>query len=288
MMNLTDKNVIRAVMNRFGKKFTKSLGQNFLISAETVEDIVEKSDIDENTCVLEIGPGIGVLTQTLAAHAKKVVSVEIDKNLLPVLDYTLDGCDNATIINEDIMKTDIPMLCKKHFGGEKVKVVANLPYYITTHIIMKLIEYKECFSSITVMVQKEVAERMSAKEGKKDFGAFTVAVRYHCDTEILLTVPPEYFMPAPKVSSAVIKLDILDKPSVETTDEQLFFKIVRASFANRRKTLVNSLSGANIGFGKEQIAAALESLDLRADIRAEKLSLENFAQLTDFLKNTIV
>ena len=176
MLDLTDINVIRDVMSRFGKKFAKSLGQNFLTSAETIENIVEMSDIDEDTFVLEIGPGIGVLTQSLAAHAKKVVSVEIDKNLLPVLDYTLADCDNVTVINEDIMKTDIPQLCKKYFGGKKAKVVANLPYYITTHIIMKLIEYKEYFSSVTVMVQKEVAERMSAKEGKKDFGAFTVAV----------------------------------------------------------------------------------------------------------------
>lgn len=282
-MELTDIRVIRDVMNRFGKKFAKSLGQNFLTSAETIENIVEQSDIDEDTVVLEIGPGIGVLTQSLAARAKKVVSVEIDKNLLPVLDYTLGECDNVTIINEDIMKTDIPALCEKYFDGKKAKVVANLPYYITTHIIMKLMEYKECFSSITVMVQKEVAERMSAKEGKKDFGAFTVAVQYHCKAEILMTVPPEYFVPAPKVSSAVIRLDILDKPSVDTDDEKLFFKVVRASFANRRKTLVNSLSGANIGFGKEQIAKALDFLGLKADIRAEKLSLSDFAKLTDYL-----
>ena len=285
MLDLTDINVIRDVMSRFGKKFAKSLGQNFLTSAETIENIVEMSDIDEDTFVLEIGPGIGVLTQSLAAHAKKVVSVEIDKNLLPVLDYTLADCDNVTVINEDIMKTDIPQLCKKYFGGKKAKVVANLPYYITTHIIMKLIEYKEYFSSVTVMVQKEVAERMSAKEGKKDFGAFTVAVQYYCRAEILLNVPPEYFVPAPKVSSAVIRLDILEKPSVSTQDEQLYFKVVRASFANRRKTLVNSLSGANIGFGKGLVLSALNALGLKADIRAEKLSLADFARLTDYLKN---
>lgn len=284
-MDLTDINIIRSVMSQFGKKFAKSLGQNFLTSAETIENIVEKSDIDENTYVLEIGPGIGVLTQKLAARAKKVVSVEIDKNLIPVLDYTLSGCNNVTVINEDIMKTDIPALCEKYFDGKKARIVANLPYYITTHIIMKLIEYKDCFSSITVMVQKEVAERMSAKEGKKDFGAFTVAVQYHCNTEILMTVPPEYFIPAPKVSSAVIRLDILERPSVEVSDEKLFFRIVRASFANRRKTLVNSLSGAGIGFGKEMITTALEQLGLKTDIRAEKLSLADFARLTDYLKN---
>lgn len=283
MMDLTDINVIRGIMSRFDKKFAKSLGQNFLTSAETIDLIVEKSDITKDTCVLEIGPGIGVLTRSLAARAERVVSVEIDKNLLPVLDYTLADCENATVVNEDIMKTDIPALCEKYFGGKKVKVVANLPYYITTHIIMKLIEYKDCFSSITVMVQKEVAERMNAKEGKKDFGAFTVAVQYHCNTKILTTVPPEYFIPAPKVLSAVIRLDILDKPSVETKDETFFFKVVRASFANRRKTLVNSLSGANIGFDKETVTAALADLNLRTDIRAEKLSVADFARLADKL-----
>ncbi len=280
MVNLTDIKEIRAIMQRFGKTFAKSLGQNFLTSAETIDTIVFGSGIDSNTKVLEIGPGIGVLTAKLAENAEKVVTVEVDKKLLPVLDYTLQEYDNITVINDDIMKTDIQKLCSEQFGDEKVKVAANLPYYITTPIIMNLLENRHLFSSITVMVQKEVAQRMAAKEGSRDFAALSVAVQYYCKTEILTVVPPEFFVPPPKVSSAVIRLDILDTPSVTPKNPEFFFKLVKASFAQRRKTFVNGVS-AGLGIPKEKIAEALKTLGLNETIRGEKLSLKNFADLSD-------
>ncbi len=283
MINLTDINDIRSVMKRFGKTFSKSLGQNFLINSSVLDGIVCAAGIDGDTNVLEIGPGIGTLTRTLADSAKKVVCVEIDQKLLPVLDFTLSDKENVTVINSDILKTNLPALIEEHFGGEKVTLVANLPYYITTPIILELIKHRELFSSFTVMVQKEVAERMAAKEGSKDFASLSVHIQYYTSPKIAFTVPAEDFIPAPKVSSAVIRLDILPEPSVSPTDETMFFKVVKGAFAQRRKTLVNSLSSSGMGFSKEIILSAIKEMDLREDIRGEKLSLENFATLSDKL-----
>ncbi len=284
MLNLTDISEIKRIMQMFGKTFAKSLGQNFLTSAETISEIVDGSGIDKETDVLEIGPGIGVLTRELSAKARKVVTVEIDRKLLPVLDYTLADCDNVTVVCDDIMKTDIVSLCEEHFGkNKKIKVAANLPYYITTPIIMKLLECRKLFSSITVMVQKEVAERMAADETSRDYAALSIAVQYYCNPEILTVVPPEFFVPPPKVSSAVIKLDVLDKPSVSPENPEFFFKIVRASFAQRRKTLANGISAGGLGISKQQVYDALGEMGLSDNIRGEKLSLENFAKLSDIL-----
>ncbi|MFA7637321.1 MAG: 16S rRNA (adenine(1518)-N(6)/adenine(1519)-N(6))-dimethyltransferase RsmA, partial [Monoglobales bacterium] len=212
---------------------------------------------------------------------KKIVSVEIDDKLIPVLDYTLADKENVTVINKDILKTDIPQLISEHFEDEKVKLVANLPYYITTPIILELIKHREYFSSITVMVQKEVAERMVASEGKKDYGSLSVHVQYYTNPEIKFIVPPDDFVPAPKVSSAVIRLNILDKPPVTPMDEKTFFRVVRGAFALRRKTLVNSLASA--GFSKEQTASALSELGIDLNIRGERLSLLQFKNLSDKL-----
>ena len=280
-IDLTDITYIRGLMKSFDKSFSKSLGQNFLINSGVLEEIASAAGIDDDSYVLEIGPGIGTLTRVLASHAKKVVSVEIDDKLIPVLNYTLSDKDNVTIINRDILKTDIPCLIAEHFEGKKVKLVANLPYYITTPIILELIKYRKHFSSLTVMVQKEVAERMAAKEGSKDFGSLSVHVQYYTAPEIMFIVPPDDFVPAPKVSSAVIRLDILDEPSVTPRDEKHFFRVVRGAFALRRKTLVNSLASA--GFSKEKTLAALDGLGIDKNIRGEKLSLSQFAALSDNL-----
>ena len=280
-IDLTDITYIRGLMKSFDKSFSKSLGQNFLTNSNVLEEIASAAGIDKDSCVLEIGPGIGTLTRVLSEHAKKVVSVEIDDKLIPVLNYTLSDKDNVTVINNDILKTDIPALINEHFEGKKVKLVANLPYYITTPIILELIKHRDCFSSLTVMVQKEVAERMAAKEGSKDFGSLSVHVQYFTNPEIMFIVPPEDFVPAPKVSSAVIRLDILDKPSVTPRDEKNFFRVVRGAFALRRKTLVNSLASA--GFAKEKTLAALSELGIDANIRGEKLSLSEFCLLSDLL-----
>ncbi len=281
MINLTDIGYIRGLMKSFDKSFAKSLGQNFLINSNVLNEIVFSAGIDKDSYVLEIGPGIGTLTRVLADHAGKVVSVEIDDKLIPVLDYTLSDKDNVTVINKDILKTDIPQLINEHFEGKKVKLVANLPYYITTPIILELIKHRDLFTSITVMVQKEVAERMAAKEGSKDYGSLTVHVQYYTKPEIMFIVPPDDFVPAPKVSSAVIRLDILDKPSIIPQNEKNFFRVVRGAFALRRKTLVNSLASA--GFPKEKTLCALSELGIDINIRGEKLSLEQFANLSDKL-----
>lgn len=280
-INLTDITYIRGLMRSFDKNFSKSLGQNFLINSSVLDEIVFAAGIDKESYVLEIGPGIGTLTRVLSDHSKKVVSVEIDDKLIPVLSYTLSDKDNVTVINSDILKTNIPALIAEHFEGKKVKLVANLPYYITTPIILELIKHRDCFSSLTVMVQKEVAERMAAKEGSRDFGSLSVHVQYYTSPEIKFIVPPDDFVPAPKVSSAVIRLDILNEPSVTPRDEKIFFRVVRGAFALRRKTLVNSLASA--GFAKEKTVAALTEMGIDADIRGEKLSLAQFAQLSELL-----
>ncbi|MCI9626672.1 MAG: 16S rRNA (adenine(1518)-N(6)/adenine(1519)-N(6))-dimethyltransferase RsmA [Clostridia bacterium] len=283
-MDLTNPTVIRAVMQKHGKQFAKSLGQNFLTDAGVLDAIVEGSGIGAQTDVLEIGPGIGVLTARLCRSARRVVAVELDEKLLPVLDETLAEFRNVEIVQGDILKTDIGALVQEHFGGNMVQVAANLPYYITSPILMRLIEAREWISSITVMVQKEVAERIAAPPGGKDYGVLSVAVQYYGSVELLTEVPPESFLPPPKVSSAVIRIHLLPQPSVRT-DETLFFKIVKASFAQRRKTLVNSLSAGMSCYGKDVIRAALEQIGLPETVRAERLSLEEFAKLTNLLGN---
>ncbi len=283
MHNLTDIKEIRSIMNMFGKHFSKSLGQNFLINSGVIDSAVSSSGITKDDNVLEIGPGIGTLTMALAANAAKVVAVEIDSKLLPVLDYTLEEFDNVTVVPGDILKLDINELYNEHFKSGKVHVVANLPYYITTPIIMKLLEHRDLFSSITVMVQKEVALRLAAEEGSKDYSAISIAVGYYTDPEIITLVRPEDFCPPPKVHSAVIKLNIRENPPFIPKDEKFFFRLVKAGFCQRRKTFVNSVSAGGIGISKQQAADALTTLGIDENIRAEKISPEQFCALSDIL-----
>lgn len=279
--NLTDIKEIRAVMSMFGKHFSKSLGQNFLINSGVIESAVSGSGVDKDTNVLEIGPGIGTLTMALAERASKVVAVEIDNKLLPVLDYTLEDYDNVTVVPGDILKLDINELYNEHFKSGKAKVVANLPYYITTPIIMKLLEHRELFDSITVMVQKEVAYRLAADEGSKDYSAVSIAVGYYAEPEIIANVAPSDFCPPPKVHSAVIKLNIRKNPPFTPENEDFFFKLVKAGFAQRRKTFINSVSSS--GISKSDAASALAEIGLDENIRAEKISPKEFCLLSDIL-----
>ena len=242
------------------------------------------ADISEDDCVLEIGPGFGTLTQRLCGAAKKVVCVEIDKTVIPILEENLKDFDNFEIINDDVMKIGIKSLAEEKFGTENVKVAANLPYYITTPIIMMLLESKVKFKSITVMVQKEVAKRLCASEGTKDFGAISLAVQYFCNANYLFDVPNTSFMPPPKVTSTVVRLDLLDKPRVSVKKEEMFFKTVKASFAQRRKTLLNALSNAGFsGFSKAEISEILKNIGIDEKRRGETLSIDEFARLADAL-----
>ena len=271
---------IKAQLAQYGLTPNKALGQNFLADDGAAEEIAA-------SCmgpVIEIGPGIGVLTKEAARVAKKVVAIELDKRLIPILSETLSGCDNVEVINADAMKLDLKALIAERFGARKVAVCANLPYYITSPIIMGLLEGKAPIESITIMVQKEVAERMQTGPGSKDYGALSLAVQYYADANILMTVPASCFMPRPKVDSSVIKLDIYDKPPVDVCDEEMMFKIIRASFNQRRKTLVNGLKNAsNLPFTKEEIEESIEKLGEDVRVRGEKLTLEQFAKLTNIL-----
>lgn len=272
------------ILKKYQFSFQKKFGQNFLIDTHVLDKIVAAAEITKEDMVLEIGPGIGTMTQYLACAARKVIAVEIDKNLIPVLADTLDGYENVTVINEDILKVDIRKLVEKENGGKPIKVVANLPYYITTPIIMGLFENHIPAKSITVMVQKEVAERMQTGPGSKDYGALSLAVQYYAEPYIVANVPPNCFMPRPKVGSAVIRLTRHEKPPVEVADEKLLFDIIRASFNQRRKTLVNGLSNsAQLSFSKETITKAVESLGKGAGVRGETLTLEEFARLSNEL-----
>ena len=281
MYNLTDPSEIRRIMVKYDKNFKKSLGQNFLTDEEVLNDIVRCADIKKDDFVLEIGPGIGVLTRKLAETGANVKAVEIDSSLMPILNETLSGFDNVQIINADFMKTDVLDL----FGNtnKKIKVAANLPYYITTPILMRLLENKNIISSITIMVQKEVAERLTAKSGGKDYGAVTLAVSYRAKAEITRIVPSSCFMPPPKVDSAVVHLKILDEPAVKVSDEKMLFRLIKGGFALRRKTLQNSLF-AGAGIPKEQTLEALNALGFSPKIRGEALSLEDYANLTEFFE----
>ncbi len=273
-----------AVLQKYNFNFRKQYGQNFLIDEGVLEDIIDKSGITEDDCVLEIGPGIGTLTQYLAEKSRHVVAVEIDKALIPILADTLSDYDNVTVINDDILKVDITKLAEEYNSGRPIKVVANLPYYITTPIVMELLEGDASIDNITVMVQKEVADRMQCGPGTKDYGALSLAVGYYADAKVILNVSPDCFMPQPKVGSSVIKLDIYDKPPVDTADPKYMFKVIRAGFNMRRKTLVNALLGGSLGLTKEKIEAALDKMGLSLTIRGEALTLAQFAQLADILR----
>ncbi|MGN0155817.1 MAG: 16S rRNA (adenine(1518)-N(6)/adenine(1519)-N(6))-dimethyltransferase RsmA [Lachnospiraceae bacterium] len=273
-----------AVLQKYHFNFQKKFGQNFLIDTRVLEKIIEESRITKEDCVLEIGPGIGTMTQYLAEHAKEVVAVEIDKALIPILEDTLTAYDNVTVINDDILKVDINQIVQEKNHGEAIKVVANLPYYITTPIIMGLFESHVPLKSITIMVQKEVADRMQVGPGTKDYGALSLAVQYYAKPRIVANVPPNCFMPRPNVGSAVIRLERYEKPPVSVNDEKYMFALIRASFNQRRKTLVNGLLNAgNLNLTKEQILNALEQMELSPTVRGEALTLAQFAALSNLL-----
>ena len=277
------KNTI-AVLQKYGFNFSKKLGQNFLIDEHVLEKIMDASDISPEDYVLEIGPGIGTLTQALSGRAARVFAVELDDKLIPILQDTLSECPNVTVIHQDILKVDIEALVQQECQGKPVKVVANLPYYITTPIIMTLLEKRLPLESITVMVQKEVALRMQAGPGTKDYGALSLAVQYYCEPYLAANVPPNCFMPRPDVASAVIRLKLYQDPPVKVQDEQLMFKLIRASFNQRRQTLVNGIkNAADLSFTREETEAALESLGLDKNVRGEALTLAQFAALSDAL-----
>ena len=273
-----------AVLQKYHFNFQKKFGQNFLIDTTVLDRIISSAEITKEDCVLEIGPGIGTMTQYLAERAGSVVAVEIDKALIPILEETLQDYDNVTVINDDILKVDINRLVEEKNGGHPIKVVANLPYYITTPIIMGLFESRVPLKSITIMVQKEVADRMQVGPGTKDYGALSLAVQYYAKPQILLNVPASCFMPRPNVDSAVIQLTRYEKPPVEVADEHLMFRLIRASFNQRRKTMTNSVGNSpELSVSKEQMAAALEKCGLSATVRGEALTLAQFAELANVL-----
>lgn len=277
------KNTIE-ILQKYNFRFQKRFGQNFLIDTHVLEKIIEEAGVTDEDMVLEIGPGIGTMTQYLCENAREVVAVEIDDTLIPILEDTLSEYDNVTVIHNDILKVDIEKLAVEKNGGKPIKVVANLPYYITTPIIMGLFESHVPLESITIMVQREVADRMQAGPGTKDYGALSLAVQYYSEPEIVANVPPNCFMPRPNVGSAVIRLRRHKNPRVSVNDETQMFAIIRAAFNQRRKTLTNSLNNApGISFTKEQIVQALHELELSETIRGEALTLEDFARLSNLL-----
>ncbi len=275
------------ILNKYGFSFQKKFGQNFLIDENVVCKIVREAGVTKDDFVLEIGPGIGTMTQILCENAREVVAVEIDTKLIPILrEDTLAPYDNVTVINEDILKLDIVKLAQERNNGKPIKVVANLPYYITTPIIMGLFESHVPLESITIMVQKEVADRMQVGPGTKDYGALSLAVQYYAKPQIVLNVPASCFMPRPNVDSAVIRLDRYDKPPVDVADEHLMFGIIRASFNQRRKTMTNSVCNAKeLGISKEKLSEALTQCGMPLTIRGEALTLDDFARLTNAIKS---
>ena len=273
------------ILQKYNFNFQKKFGQNFLIDEHVLDKIIRAAEITKDDYVLEIGPGIGTMTQYLACAAREVTAVEIDRALIPILEDTLKEYDNVSIINEDILKVDIAALAKEKNGGRPIKVVANLPYYITTPIIMGLFESHVPLESITVMVQKEVADRMQVGPGTKDYGALSLAVQYYAEPYIVANVPPNCFMPRPAVGSAVIRLTRHQKPPVEVMDEKLMFRLIRASFNQRRKTLANGLKNSGeLNLSKEVMTAAIEKLGKGSSVRGEALDLEEFARLTNIIK----
>ncbi|OGO77526.1 MAG: 16S rRNA (adenine(1518)-N(6)/adenine(1519)-N(6))-dimethyltransferase [Clostridiales bacterium GWB2_37_7] len=283
MKNVINPSSTKELLKQFDFRMTKSLGQNFLIDKSILDKIIEGAELTKDDSVLEIGPGMGSMTQKLCESAAKVVAVEIDKKLLPVLKVTLEEYENVTVINGDILKLNLKDTLQEHFGDRKVKVVANLPYYITTPIIMKLLEEKLNLNSITIMVQKEVGDRIKAVPGGKEYGALSVAVQYYAKPSQVLLVPPHSFIPQPEVDSIVLKLDILSKPAVEVESESLFFRVVKASFGQRRKTLLNALTAGNLGLSKEQMKEVLNSVGVEESRRGETLSLQEFANIANKL-----
>lgn len=279
------KNTIEMIQ-KYEFAFQKKFGQNFLIDTHVLEKIIDAAGVTKEDMVLEIGPGIGTMTQYLAENARQVVAVEIDKNLIPILEETLKEYDNVTVLNDDILKADIGRLAEEYNNGRPIKVVANLPYYITTPIIMGLFESNVPVDNITVMVQKEVADRMQVGPGSKDYGALSLAVQYYAEPYIVANVPPNCFIPRPNVGSAVIRLTRHQEPPVQVKDSKLMFKLIRASFNQRRKTLQNGLNNSpEISYTKEQIIAAIDSLGVSPTIRGEALTLEQFARLSNYLSD---
>ena len=282
------KNTIE-ILQKYNFNFQKKFGQNFLINTGVLEDIIDAAEVTDEDMVLEIGPGIGTMTQYLCENAGQVIAVEIDTNLIPILKDTLSAYDNVRIINDDILKVDINELAREYNNGRPIKVVANLPYYITTPIIMGLFESHVPIESITVMVQKEVADRMQAGPGTKDYGALSLAVQYYSKPQIVVNVPPSCFMPQPKVGSTVISLRRHQQPVIQVEDEKLMFKVIRASFNQRRKTLANGLNNyGGINLTKEQIQQSIEELGVPVNIRGEALSLEQFACLSNIIGKKLV
>lgn len=272
------------VIQKYNFDFQKKFGQNFLIDEHVLDKIIRAAEVTEDDFVLEIGPGIGTMTQYLAENAREVMAVEIDQNLIPILSETLSEYKNVTILNADILKVDIGKIVEERNAGKAIKIVANLPYYITTPIIMGLFESHVPIDSITVMVQKEVADRMQAGPGTKDYGALSLAVQYYASPYIAANVPPNCFMPRPKVGSSVIKLTKYKEPPIKVSNEKLLFQLIRASFNQRRKTLQNGIKNfSELNFSKEQVAGALEEMGLPAAVRGEALTLEQFAQLCNLL-----
>ncbi|HOR87188.1 MAG TPA: 16S rRNA (adenine(1518)-N(6)/adenine(1519)-N(6))-dimethyltransferase RsmA [Bacillota bacterium] len=273
----TTKNLI----NKYDFKTMKRFGQNFLVDESVLRAIIDCSELSKDDCVLEIGPGLGVMTQMLCERAGRVLAVEIDRELIPILKVSMFGYDNFKLINEDILKLNLKTILEENFGSFPVKVVANLPYYITTPIIMKLIEEDINLESITIMVQKEVGERICADPGGKDYGALTVAVQYRCISEKIMTVQPESFMPKPGVESMILRLVFRENPPVVLKDERMYFRVVKASFGQRRKTLLNALTAGNMGKAKEELRRMLLSIGIDGNRRAETLSLEEFARIAN-------
>ena len=284
MAYLGTPSATKEIINKYSFAFQKKFGQNFLIDSNILENIISAAGITKDDFVLEIGPGIGTMTQYLCEAARQVVAVEIDKMLIPILEETLSEYDNVEVINKDVLKVDIKSLAEEKNNGRPIKVVANLPYYITTPIIMGLFESDVPIESITIMVQKEVADRMQTGPGSKDYGALSLAVQYYAQAEVVLNVSSNCFMPRPNVDSAVIKLTKHKMPTVDVLDEDLMFKLIRASFNQRRKTLVNGLKNSSeLDFSKEQIIEAIESIGKNENIRGEKLTLSEFAMLSNYL-----
>lgn len=282
MAYLGTPSATKEIINKYSFAFQKKFGQNFLIDSNVLESIIRGAEITKDDFVLEIGPGIGTMTQYLCEAARQVVAVEIDKMLIPILEDTLSEYDNVEVINQDVLKVDIKSLAEKKNNGKPIKVVANLPYYITTPIIMGLFESGVPIDSITIMVQKEVADRMQTGPGSKDYGALSLAVQYYATAKVILNVSATCFMPRPNVDSAVIKLTRHKEPTVNVADEKLMFKIIRASFNQRRKTLVNGLKNSpELSFSKEQIVKAIEKIGKPETIRGEALTLEEFAELAN-------
>ena len=284
MASLGTRSSTAQIIQKYQFAFQKKFGQNFLIDQNILDKIVESVDLTEKDCVLEIGPGIGTMTQRLAEEAGEVIAVEIDRNLIPILKDTLSPYENVTIINDDILKVDLAGLVQERNGGRPIKVVANLPYYITTPIIMALFEKHVPLQSVTVMVQKEVADRMQVGPGTKDYGALSLAVQYYSRPEIITRVPASCFMPSPNVDSTVIRLTRYEEPPVAVRDEEWLFAVIRASFNQRRKTLANGLANAaGLGLGRQQVEEVLTEMGLSRTIRGEALTLEQFADLSNRL-----